>query len=347
MRSILREHIDIVLFLFLLSVSVTVVPLYITPAFASPRVAPVEPALVALPVSEIPRVIEDKSEEEIPVTTPEVEPAPVKAPLEVPPEPPAPPQPEPEPVAVAPALLTYTFNKDGTLFETGKVKDSSSPYFWVTSGGELQIKGGVGKTIQNQLSADDRVRLIYKAMNPLDTAEGYTPQNTFRMVTKATWGNVDETILFRIAKTNLTNTPNRDGYSGIFLMGRYRDANNLYYVGIRHDGQAVIKKKINGAYHTLGHTQAFGEQSQYHKWSKPNLLPQNQWVGLRARFENLANGSVRIRMYLDAKNSGAFKEIVTVTDAGIGGPAHTGNGSGGIRTDFMDVEFDNYDVRAF
>ncbi len=239
----------------------------------------------------------------------------------------------------------YTFNSPGVLLEAGSMADSTSPYFWVNSGGKFIIKDGLGMTNQGALSTLDPARQIYSVMNPLDTGNGYYAQNTLRLITKASWGSVDETVKFRITKTNLTDTPNRDGYSGIFLFGRYKDQHNLYYVGLRHDGQAVIKKKIGGTYHTLGEKQVFGAQSAYDRMSNPNLMPENTWMGLRARFENLANGSVRITLYLDKVDTGSYAQVLSVTDAGTGGAPFTATGKAGIRTDYMDVQFDDFELR--
>jgi hypothetical protein len=250
------------------------------------------------------------------------------------------------PVASAQTTLwSYTFNVNGTLLEAGSMNESSSPYFWLNSGGKMIFKGGVG-VLQGALPSNDPARLLYASMNPLDTSNGYYPQNTLRLVTKKSWGNIDESIKFKIVKTNLTDTPNRDGYSGVFLFGRYKDSNNLYYVGIRQDGQAVIKKKINGTYHTLAEKQVFGSQDQYNRTSKPNLMPQGQWMRLRASFENLADGSVRIKMYLDKTGTGSYSNIITATDKGIGGAPITASGKAGVRTDFMDMQFDDYVIRS-
>ena len=250
-------------------------------------------------------------------------------------------------VAAAPVTspFRYTFNASGTLMEAGSMGESSSPYFWVNSGGKLPISGGVGMTVQGSLPVVDTTRQLYAKMNSLDTANGTNPQNTFRLVTRSEWGNSQETVKFKITKTNLADTPNRDGYSGIFLFGRYEDQYNLYYAGIRQDGQAVIKKKIDGTYYTLGEKQLFGSQDDYDRWTNANLIPEGKWMAIRARYENLAGGSVRVRLYIDTNNSGAFTEVLSVTDAGTGGAPLSGKGYAGIRTDYMDVQFDDFDLR--
>ncbi|MFZ2886238.1 MAG: hypothetical protein WA021_00280 [Minisyncoccia bacterium] len=236
----------------------------------------------------------------------------------------------------------FSFNSPGTLYETGSESESSSPYFWLNSGGKLLIQNGIGKTVQGSLTTLDPWRVMYSSMNPLDTGSGYNPQNTLRLVTRSDWQNVEETLQFNIKKTNLTNTPNRDGYSGIFLMGRYGNSDNLYYAGIRHDGAAVIKKKINGTYYTLVQKQVFGAEGDYNKTTNPNLIPNNKWMGLRARFTNQSDGSVKIQLLLDKNNSGTWTTVLTATDKSTGGTPLKNAGALGIRTDFMDVEFDNF-----
>lgn len=238
----------------------------------------------------------------------------------------------------------YTFNSAGMLAEAGSMSETSSPYFWLNSGAYLPIKNGIGSTVIGALPSDDYWRQLYARTNPLDTGNGYYPQNLFRLVTRSTWGDVEERVSFKILKTNLTDTPNRDCYSGVLLFGRYKDGDNLYYLGLRHDGSATIKKKINGTYYTLASAQIFGSKGEYDRWNNPNLIPENQWMGMKARFDNLANGSVKITLYLDRYNNGIWKEILTATDSGTGGGVLS-PGSGGIRSDYMDVQFDDFEIR--
>jgi hypothetical protein len=248
-------------------------------------------------------------------------------------------------VAVVPSTFLYTFNSEGTLMEAGSSGETSSPYFWLNSGGKLLIKNGLGMTVQGALASNDATRLLYSSMNPLDTGNGYYPQNTLRLVTRSRWANSQESVQFKIVKTDVTNTPNRDGYSGVFLMGRYKDQYNLYYAGIRQDGQAVIKKKINGTYYTLGYTQVFGRQEAYDRTTNPNLMPQGKWMGLRATFINQADGSVKITMYLDPENDDVYAQTLSVVDKGTGGAPFTAAGYAGVRGDFMDLQFDNLELK--
>lgn len=246
------------------------------------------------------------------------------------------------PAALVPSPFVFSFNSPGTLYEAGKAGESSSPYFWLNSGAKLVIANGIGRTQFSALPSIDPWRLMYNSMNPLDTGKGYYPQNTLRLVTRSSWTDLEVGVRFRIGKTNLTDTPNRDGYSGIFLMGRYVDQYNLYYAGIRHDGTAVIKKKINGTYYTLATTQIFGAEGTYDKWSNPNLLPQNKWLGMKARFTNQSDGLVKIQLIIDRENDGKWVPILSATDTSTGGAPLRNSGLTGLRTDFMDVEFDDF-----
>jgi hypothetical protein len=133
----------------------------------------------------------------------------------------------------------------------------------------------------------------------------------------------------------------------VLLFNRHVDKDNLYYAGLRDDGLAVIKKKIGGEYFTLDYTQIFGDFNNYNKWTNPSFLPLNQWFGLKTRVTTLSNGSVYIQLFLDRNNDGNWKQILTATDNGIGGRPITQAGSGGIRSDYMDLQFKDFEETAF
>jgi len=131
----------------------------------------------------------------------------------------------------------YNFNADGTLEETWPVDQSTSPYWWVNSGAYLKMLGGTGHTNEGTLPLTDRWRVIYAANNPTDTDNGAHPQNIFRLVTRNTWQNAQEEAYFKITADNLSASPNRNASNGILFFNRYQDGNNLYYTGIRVDGE--------------------------------------------------------------------------------------------------------------
>ena len=236
--------------------------------------------------------------------------------------------------------FVYSFSQNGILYEAGSDAETSSPYFWLNSGAKLIIENGAGRTIQGNLLSGEKWRLIYYNSNPLDTDNGYHPQNIFRLFTRSTWLNFQQTLYFKITKDELSPSPNRQGHNGLILLSRYLNSNNLYYVALRVDGYAVIKKKINGNYYTLTSRQVF--PGTYNRLTNPNLLPKNTWLGLRSQIKNNADGTVTIKFYLDNGMTNNWTLLTQITDNNIGGPALRTGGSAGIRTDFMDVYLENY-----
>ncbi len=244
--------------------------------------------------------------------------------------------------------LNYQFKVDGKLEEKGSMGLSSSPYFWLNSGGRLILEGGVGKTIQGKLGSTDYWRVLYGKNNALDTDGGYLPQNLFRLVTKNKWDNFEQSVKFNINKVNLTNTPNRGGYSGILLMTRYQDAANLYYAGVRMDGTSVIKKKYKGTYYTIASGPVFTSSTPYDRDTNPNLIPTSKWMGLKTSAVTASDGSVTVKLFIDRNNSGTWEQLLSVTDkpGTNGGNPITGSAHAGIRTDYMDVSFDDYNFKS-
>jgi hypothetical protein len=238
----------------------------------------------------------------------------------------------------------YHFRVSGVLQESASMNESSSPYFWLNSGGQLILENGRGETVQGKLLGINPWRLLYAVSNALDTDGGYQPQNIFRLVTRSVWDDFAQSIRFRIEQINLTDTPNRDGYSGVLLMTRYQDGDNLYYAGIRMDGLAVIKKKYRGTYYTLASERVFN--GDYDKWSNPNLIPEDHWMRIRTTTQDLGGGRVGIALWLDEDDNGSYRKIAETVDVPgtngndtISGPAHAG-----VRTDYLDALFDDYHI---
>jgi hypothetical protein len=79
-----------------------------------------------------------------------------------------------------------------------------------------------------------------------------------------------------------------------------------------------------------------------------NLLPKNAWIGVKSKVENLADGTVRITLYMDNGKTGSWTTLLKVIDDGrtYGGAAIMSEGHAGIHTDFMDVEFDDFRITA-
>lgn len=240
--------------------------------------------------------------------------------------------------------LHYRFHVNGTLDEAGSMEASWSPYWWLQSGGQFFLENGVGKTIQGELSQLSKWRLLYALSNPRDTDGGYHPQNIFRLVTRSKWQDFDQRLRFRITKLNMSESPERDAWSGVLLFNRYIDGDNLYYAGIRADGSAVIKKKIRGTYYTLASFPVYGADAPYERDTNPNLIPGKKWIGLRSVIQNQPNGEVTIKLYIDRQDNGTWELVGEAGDDGrsYGGAAILQEGYAGIRSDFMDMEFDDY-----
>jgi hypothetical protein len=234
----------------------------------------------------------------------------------------------------------YTFNTPGTLYEAGSADLSSSPYWWLDSGGILIIEKGVGQTIQGNLNQDNYWAETYARTNPVDTDGGAHPQNIFRLVTKSMWHNFSQQAYFYINNYHLSNSPQRNESNGLLLFGRYENESNLYYLGVRVDGTAVIKKKLNGLYYTLAQTPIF--PGAYDPNRSPNLLPLRKWIGLRAEVDTDRQDVVHLKLFTDIGKTGAWKKVLDTIDTGTGVAIIDTPAYAGIRTDFMDVSFDDY-----
>jgi hypothetical protein len=250
------------------------------------------------------------------------------------------------PVTVADAVtFSDAFDITSSVEEVGSITESASPNWWVNSGGRFIEGGGVGKTIQGELPAADRWRLEYASSNPVDTDDGYHPQNIFRLVQRQSWTDLRQQVNFKIRKVNSSASPNRNSSNGVLLFNRYLDSQNLYYVGVRVDGAGVIKKKVGGQYFTLAYSKIF--PGTYQATTRPNLLPENQTLGIQSRVSTNTDGSVTIQLWLDRIDGAGWQLMMEGVDAGsLGGPPITAAGYAGIRTDFMDVEFQSYSIRS-
>jgi len=250
------------------------------------------------------------------------------------------PQPTATPGGVS---FSDSFNVDETIEEAGSMAESSSPDWWVNSGGRFIKGGGAGHTIHGDLPANDRWRIAYAQSNPVDTDDGYHPQNIFRLVTRTRWKNFDQQVHFRIDRINMSTSPNRNASNGVLLFNRYQDSQTLYYAGVRVDGAAVIKKKVAGKYTTMAHGGIFPGYGTYNVTNKPNLIPENQWIGIRTLVTTNPDGSVDVQLLVD-QGSGWNVALDAVDTGATGGAEVTADGYGGIRTDFMDADFENYSI---
>ncbi len=240
------------------------------------------------------------------------------------------------------ALFSEDFSVTGKVEETGSLGASKDSDWWVSSGGRMIESNGTGKTVQGNLPTTDPWYAPYRKYSYADTDGGVHPQNIFRLVQSGSYQNYTQEAKVKINKINLSDSSNRAGSNGILFFNRYKDSNNLYYTGIRVDGKAVIKKKLNGVYYTLAYTPVFS--GAYNRTSNPNLLPVTQWMGMKTTVTTNPNGSVTLKVYVDSKNTGSWVLAAEAIDTSPGALANAG--ATGIRTDFMDAEFDEYRVYA-
>lgn len=223
--------------------------------------------------------------------------------------------------------------------EEVSAEDSPDTGWWVNSGGIFKIKDKIGETIQGDLDANSKWAKTYATTNSLDTDRGTHPQNIFRLIYRNNLPGVEQRACFLINQYNLSLSENRNQSNGFFFLNRYRDGDNLYYTGVRVDGELVIKKKINGVYTTLASKKIF--DGIYNRSSNPNLIPIKQWIGLKSRVFNTDNGT-RLELFLDSNCRGEWVSELTTEDKNQ--PLTTA-GDIGIRGDFMDIKFKDYQLR--
>lgn len=255
------------------------------------------------------------------------------------------------PKALVPAAriddyLLYTFNVPGTIEESGSMNESRSPYWWLDSGGRVTIADDIGQSIQGTLPESDAWYVEYRDTNPEDTDEGARPQNLLRLVSRSSWRDVRVEASFFIARDHFSKSGNRNGSNGLLLMSRYSDdGQTLYYAGIRVDGTAVIKKKHKGTYHTMAQEQIFPGTYAIDKSSdtSQNILPHKEWLRLRSETSTNPDGSVSVKLYMQDPLDTDWKLLLSAEDKSQydGTSPIKGAGYAGIRTDFMDVKFDD------
>lgn len=231
------------------------------------------------------------------------------------------------------------------LEESSSMDKSNDKNWWLNSGARVYINGNILKTLQGNLVEGDYWQSKYKNYNAEETDNGFHPQNIFRLVTKGKYNDPVQSMYFKINNYILSQDIHRAASNGVLFFNRYQDGDNLYYVGLRVDGQAVIKKKTNGIYYTMAYKPVYFD-TIYNRESNPNLIPANTWIGIKSEISNMDNQNVLIKLFIDRTNSGNWELITEAIDDGnkYGGKSITGSGYAGIRSDFMDVEFEEYNV---
>ncbi len=243
-------------------------------------------------------------------------------------------------------IFQDNFSKDKIVEEAGDLNSSRDENWWVNSGAFLYVKNGVGQTIFGKLKKDNKWQKDYYDYNKQETDNGYRPQNIFRLITKSRWRNLQQEVYFNIQHYELSPDKHRSESNGFLLFNRYQDGDNLYYTGLRVDGAVVVKKKYKGKYYLLGYKKIL--KGKYDRKKKANLIPQQKWLGLKSEVRTIKNNQVTIQVFVKLKEGqNNWQKILSVKDDGkkYGGPAILNEGYAGIRTDFMDVKFDNYKIR--
>lgn len=234
----------------------------------------------------------------------------------------------------------------GVLRESGSMRTSKSEDWWVNSGALMNIGTEDFSTNHGPLPKDDRMRKLYKKNNPKDTDDGYYPQNIFRLVNRHRYEDLSQQVYFSVDAINMSESDNRAESNGVLLFNRYQDGDNLYYAGLRVDGIAVIKKKIDGKYYTLKQKRVLTGGGEYDRNDNPNLIPLHERLGIKSEVVNDGN-AVDIRLYMDAGQGKGWQLMLETRDTGdkYGKRPFQDAGYAGIRTDFMDATFRGYGIR--
>ncbi len=232
----------------------------------------------------------------------------------------------------------FTTSKMNRIDEAESMSNSKSASWWLNSGGYFYPKAKGGRTIFSELKGGDFWQTFYAKTNPDDTDLGLHPQNIFRLITREKYTNFKEEAYFTIKKINESKSKERDRWSGLFLISRYKDGNNTYYGGIRMDGMAIIKSKKNGVYSDLSKERIF--EGNFDRLKNLNLIPQGREIGVRLETRNRGMGT-NLQLFVDFPKGSGWKKVLEVDD---NKDPIIGNYSAGIRSDFMDMEFDDWQI---
>ncbi|HVS79645.1 MAG TPA: hypothetical protein VHF05_01570 [Candidatus Paceibacterota bacterium] len=252
---------------------------------------------------------------------------------------------ERHPAATPPMATEQPSPYPSTLEESDGFDTSASPLYWLNSGAEALLSSSSSwSTVKGDLAAGSKWHEEYASSNSTDTDGGIHPQNLFRIFTRGVYGDGAYSAYAKIDRIVASASPNRNSSNGVFLMIHAEDSDNLYYAGLRVDGNAVIKKKIGGTYYTIAETPLFA-YAPYNRDTRPDLLPLNTWLGMKADVKTLPDNSVQIEFSIDLSGEGSWIPILSVTDAPKGNvQTLPGPGHAGIRSDFMEMSIRDFRV---
>lgn len=221
------------------------------------------------------------------------------------------------------------------LDETPSPEKSSHENWWLNSGGQVFLGENSIQTLFGESEIGTRWHQYYKKTSPLDTDQGLHPQNLFRLVSKDVMIGGSQSGTITIQRYHESESQNRNQSNGVFFMNRYLDGDNLYYIGLRVDGNAVIKRKRNGFYTTLVQKKIF--EGNYDRDKFPNILPLQTPIAVRG---SVQNNDENVELKLELEKNGIWEEVIKTVDSS--GDKIVEPGRYGIRSDFMDVKITNY-----
>lgn len=192
---------------------------------------------------------------------------------------------------------------------------------WQLNSGSLFSKYGAGWTGR----PDNRV--------PNATSSDGTGSATFRALVQRWYRDTHITLDARVDRWVTTDTTPAQDWDGMHVWVRYQNEASLYAVSIiRRDGHVAIKKKVpngdenGGTYYTLAEKALRPMQTA--QWRDVRVTAYNQTAGVKLV---LAIGG---------------KMILSVTDAGVGGPPIRDAGRTGLRCDNVDAQFKGYTISS-
>lgn len=234
-------------------------------------------------------------------------------------------------------VLPFTEKFFSTVDETSDPNNSNSYDWQLTSGGYYDLNKGVLRVNQVDLPSDHKWAKAY-ATN-VDAEGGAHPENIARIISRQSdFQNFTLSSTFQINRVSLSDSPNRTGDKGLFHMVKYNSQDDLYYCGIRLDGDAVIKRKAGSVYSTLAQIKWW--PGEYDKTTHPCLIPVGVTIGLKTIVKSI-NGVTSLTFFVTEPGTTRYIPVLTVSD---NYPALSGPGKIGFRGDFLSWQLDDISI---